>query len=107
MNKKLAVLLSATMLCTTLFATGVSAKESVDEALTIEHVDVATGEVSHYTVQADEDTPTVLPGFVGNAPIRQDTGIEPYNVIGPDNRYEVKNPDQIPYRFICYDSNNF
>ena len=71
------ILLSSAVLRKAMFATSVSASEPEDEAMEIERVDVATSEVSHYTVQADENTLTVLPGFMGTAPIKPDAGIEP------------------------------
>lgn len=110
MKKRIRVLfLAMALLCTTLFTTGVSADAPVDEELTIEHVDVATGQTTQFTVQADESTPSVIPGYAGSVASAGaiEGGIDLNNIIGSDNRYEVKNTDQVPYRFICYTVTNF
>ena len=107
MRKKLSFLVTAALACTMLFSVPAMADADtpIDDPMEIERVEVATGEVSHFTVQADENTPEATDSYVGTAP--QTPGIGLRNLIGPDNRYEVQNTNQIPYRYICYTVSNF
>lgn len=75
-----------------------SISEVEEDFATFESKDLATGDISTYEVE--EANADILPAYKGTAPYVEEIGTR--SIIGADNRYQVKNADQVPYRYIAY-----